>query len=51
MGVLRAMADDYGALVYLEHKGAPDGIETIEISLLEAEFAVGRGFELGVQRA
>jgi hypothetical protein len=51
MGVLRAMADDYGALVYLEHKGAGDGVETIDISLLEVEFAVGRDFELGVRSA
>ncbi|WP_187429833.1 hypothetical protein ROLI_014990 [Roseobacter fucihabitans] len=45
-GVLRAMADDYGALVFLEHKGAKDGAETISISLLEADFAEDSGFEL-----
>lgn len=47
MGVLRAMADDYGALVYLEHKGVQEGAEVLEISLLETQFADGRGFDLG----
>ncbi|MEM9578297.1 MAG: heme NO-binding domain-containing protein [Pseudomonadota bacterium] len=51
MGVLRAMADDYGALAFLEHKGVQDGAETIEIALLESEFAVGREFELGARTA
>lgn len=46
-GVLRAMADDYGALVFLEHQGVEEGVETVAIALLEAEFAEGRGFELG----
>jgi hypothetical protein len=49
MGVLRAMADDYGALVYLEHGGETEGLETIGISLLEAEYAEGKGFELGAR--
>lgn len=48
-GVLRAMADDYGALVFLEHKGEIDGVETVSIALLEADFSEGRGFDLGVQ--
>ncbi|WP_299776869.1 heme NO-binding domain-containing protein [uncultured Roseobacter sp.] len=47
-GVLRAMADDYGALVFLEHQGVEEGVETVAIALLEADFAEGRGFELGV---
>jgi hypothetical protein len=51
MGVLRAMADDYGVLAYLEHKGVEAGCETVEIVLLETEFAVGRGFELGAKSA
>ncbi|WP_298971303.1 heme NO-binding domain-containing protein [uncultured Roseobacter sp.] len=46
-GVLRAMADDYGALVFLEHQGVEDGTETVAIALLEADFAEGRGFDLG----
>ncbi|MDW4496613.1 heme NO-binding domain-containing protein [Sulfitobacter sp. D35] len=47
VGVLRAMADDYGALAYLEHAGGTDGVETISIRLLEPEFAHGREFQLG----
>lgn len=45
-GLMRAMADDYGALVFLEYEGAQQGVETIAIALLEAEFAKDRGFEL-----
>ncbi len=48
-GVLRAMADDYGALVFLEHLGEGDGVETVAINLLEAEFAEGKGFDLGAR--
>ncbi|MDA3858296.1 MAG: heme NO-binding domain-containing protein [Roseovarius sp.] len=47
MGVLRAMADDYGALVFLEYRGASAGREVILIRLLETAFASGRSFELG----
>ena len=47
MGVLRAMADDYGALAMLEHDGARDGADVISITLIETEFAEGRAFELG----
>lgn len=47
MGILRAMADDYGALAVLEHTGGGDGIETISISIIESEYAEGRVFELG----
>ncbi|WP_299724653.1 heme NO-binding domain-containing protein [uncultured Tateyamaria sp.] len=49
MGVLRAMADDYGVLAVLEHEGSGEGIETISISLIETEFAEGRSFELGAR--
>ncbi len=47
LGLLRAMADDYGALVMLEHKGSSDGTETVEVQLLETAFASGRSFTLG----
>lgn len=47
MGVLRAMADDYGDLVFLEHSGSQDGAEVISITLVETEFAEGRSFDLG----
>lgn len=50
MGVLRGMADDYGALVVLDHAGAQAGVEVIEITLVEQCFSTGRNFALG-QRA
>ncbi len=46
IGVLRAMADDYGALAVLEHTGSQDGVETISIMLVENDFAQGRSFDL-----
>ena len=57
MGILRAMADDYGALVTLEHRGTPrpqgagreDGGEEIAITLVESAFAEGRAFDLGAR--
>lgn len=49
MGLLRAMADDYGALALLEHEGAgPDG-EVVAIHLLEPQFTVGRRFDLAAR--
>ena len=47
LGILRAMADDYGALAVLSHEGHTDGIERISIQLIEPDFAEGRAFELG----
>ena len=49
MGILRTMADDYGALVILEHLGVSKGGGTISISLVVTEFSEGRRFDLGVQ--
>lgn len=49
MGVLRTLADDYGALVFLEHKGGKPGTETIDITLIESAFAQGRSFDLGAR--
>jgi hypothetical protein len=49
MGVLRTMADDYGALVTLEHLGGSQGVEIISISLIVSEFSEGRHFDLGAQ--
>lgn len=51
IGLLRAMADDFGALVFVDHKGARDGCEIIEIALLEAAFAEARDFNLGARTA
>lgn len=50
-GVLRAMADDYGALVTLDHRGLRQGREEIEITLVDLSFARGRSFELGAGAA
>jgi len=47
MGVLRAMADDYGVLALLEHSGGGSGNEVVSITLVETDFAAGRSFELG----
>lgn len=49
LGLLRAMADDYGALVLLEYKGARDDAEVIEIRLLTSEHATGRRFDLAAR--
>lgn len=53
MGILRAMADDYGALVMLDHKGTSgrdsDGNDVISITLIETAFAEGRSFDLGAR--
>lgn len=47
VGVMRAMADDYGALVFLEHSGWTDsGEEVITINLFEVAYAEGRTFDL-----
>lgn len=45
-GLLRAMADDYGALVVLNHIGQRGRVEIIEIDLLESSYSEGRGFDL-----
>lgn len=50
VGLLRAMADDYGALVMLDYLGcAPDRTETISIHLLDQSFATGRRFDLAMR--
>ena len=46
MGVLRALADDYGALAYLEYLGREGDCETLSIRLLDAGFSRGRDFSL-----
>ena len=42
-GVLRAMADDYGALVLIE---ANEALRQVDIELLDAAFSAGRDFVL-----
>lgn len=49
LGVLRAMADDYGALVMLDHRGRRDGCEVISIALIESAYSEGRSFDLGAR--
>lgn len=49
MGILRVMADDYGALALLDHEGAGQGVEAVTISLVAADFAEGRSFDLGAR--
>jgi len=51
MGILRTMADDYGALAMVDHRGGGQGAETLAITLLETEFSAGRDFELGARSA
>ena len=49
LGLLRALADDYGALVLLDIGQAVDGNlarEVIKIELLDVDFAEGRSFSL-----
>ncbi|PRY94828.1 heme-NO-binding protein [Hasllibacter halocynthiae] len=50
MGALRAIADDYGALVLIEAvepaEGRPDDGESVRITLSLADFRAGRGFDL-----
>lgn len=46
LGVLRALADDYGALAFLEHLGRSGDCETLSIRLLDIGFSEGRDFSL-----
>ncbi|TMV08016.1 heme NO-binding protein [Ruegeria sediminis] len=49
VGLLRAMADDYGALVVLSYEGRRETDELIAISLIESAFSRGRRFDLGAR--
>ncbi len=48
VGLLRAMADDYGALVLLEHHGEINGVEEISIQIADQTFNAARPFNLGM---
>ena len=48
MGLLRAMADDYGALVWLEHLGPGPGGEVVSIRIADQAFNAARPFSLGL---
>ena len=51
VGILRAMADDYGDLVFLEYQGGKSGEEKVRVTLLETDFAEGRAFDLSAAGA
>ena len=46
VGLLRAMADDYGALAVLEYAGRGGPEEVVDIQVLDASFVPGRSFSL-----
>lgn len=46
VGLLRAMADDYGALVLLDHRGQVNFAEELTIQVLDEGHTKGRRFEL-----
>jgi hypothetical protein len=46
MGMMRTLADDYGALVLLEHEGREGDDEWITVRVLSTEFSTGRPFQL-----
>lgn len=49
VGVLRAMADDYGALVLLDYANQQGAAKVILVTVLELQFSEGRDFVLGAQ--
>ncbi len=54
LGMLRALADDYGVLVLLDMEDANDGeaeYELLKVNLLETSFASGRSFSLATEMA
>ncbi len=51
VGLLRAMADDYGALVLLDHLGTEAGGEVISIQIADQSFNTARPFSLGLAGA
>lgn len=48
MGLLRAMADDYGALVLLDHLGPEQEGEVVSIQIADQAFNEARPFSLGM---
>ena len=51
VGLLRALADDYGALVVLEHLGTDQGRECISVHLLDQDHWSGKRFSLAAGRS
>jgi hypothetical protein len=46
VGLLRAMADDYGALVLIDYDGIVGGAELVAVHLLDQQHSKGRAFDL-----
>lgn len=46
VGMLRTLADDYGALVVLDHEGREGDVERIRITVMSGAFSTGRPFRL-----
>jgi hypothetical protein len=46
VGMLRTLADDYGALVLLDHEGWDGDAEWIRITVMSGSFSTGRPFRL-----
>ncbi len=51
LGILRALADDYGTLVLAEHAGRRGGIEVVTLSVHDADFFEGRSFLLAADQS
>ncbi|GHC54560.1 heme NO-binding domain-containing protein [Neogemmobacter tilapiae] len=51
VGLLRALADDYGTLAVIEHHGDGQGGEVVGVRVLEQGFAEGRHFDLATAGA
>jgi hypothetical protein len=49
VGMLRVIADDYGALVLLDHETGENDLEKIFITLIDKDFSQGRKFDLGAR--
>jgi hypothetical protein len=47
LGLLRAVADDYGALATFHYVGRKDGMETLSIQLLDQSFSAAKDFSFG----
>lgn len=48
VGLLRAMADDYGALVLLDHLGRDGPYEVVSVHLLDQSYTEGKRFDLAL---
>lgn len=51
IGALRAMGDDYGALVTLTLDGVSDGWENLTVEVFDPSYFDGRSFDLGQAHA